>query len=199
MYIEMMTADEAASLRPTQLDALADLLVDAVDGGASVGFLAPLSMRTARGYWRGILAALGEELGLWLAYEGERIVGAVQLAQCSKDNGRHRGEVQKLFVLRTHRGRGIARALLSAVEQYAKKRRIRLLVLDTEAGSPAEQLYRRLGWQEAGRIPDFALSPDGRLHSTVYFYKVLVAFSAGRPRVSEASSATAEHMHLVMI
>ena len=197
MYVEMMTADDVANLRPAQLDALAELLGDVVEGGASVGFLAPLSMRTARGYWRGILAALGEELGLWLAYEGERIVGAVQLAQCSKDNGRHRGEVQKLFVLRSHRGRGIARALLAAVEQYAKKRRIRLLVLDTEADSPAEHLYRRLGWQEAGKIPDFALSPNGRMHPTVYFYKVLVDMP---PAKKAAPRDTApEHMHLVMI
>ncbi|MBD8525875.1 GNAT family N-acetyltransferase [Pseudomarimonas arenosa] len=197
MYVEQLSPESAMQLRPAQFDALAGLLQDVVAGGASVGFLAPLSARTARAYWRGVVAALGEELGLWLAYEGEHIVGAVQLAQCSKDNGRHRGEVQKLFVLRTHRGRGIARALIETVERHAVRRGLRLLVLDTEAGSPAERLYRRLGWQEAGMIPDYALSPDGRLHPTVYFYKSLTPH---KPLAKDAShNSAAEHVHLVMI
>lgn len=196
MYVEQLSATQA--LRPVQLDALAALLQDAVEGGASVGFLAPLSGRTARGYWRGVMAALGEELSLWLAYEGEHIVGAVQLAQCSKANGRHRGEVQKLFVLRTHRGRGIARALLEAVERHAQQQRMHLLVLDTEAGSAAEQLYRHLGWQPAGMIPDFALSPDGRLHATMYFYKTL---STRNPKATKLAKtqASAGPMHPVMV
>ena len=200
MYVEQLTPQQAERLGPLQRDALADLLRDAVQSGASVGFLAPLSARNARAYWCGVLAALGDELGLWLAYEGRRIIGAIQLAQCGKDNGRHRAEVQKLFVLREFRGRGVARALLAAVEQQAKKNGIRLLVLDTEADSPAAKLYRRLGWQEAGLIPDYALSPDGRLHPTLYFYKTLSPSSPKRANpAASRTRANAEPMHLVMI
>lgn len=199
MYVEQLTSKQAERLSPLQLDALANLLRDAVAGGASVGFLAPLSARSARAYWCGVLAALGDELGLWLAFEGQRIVGAIQLAQCSKDNGRHRAELHKLFVLREFRGRGIARALLAAAEGQAQKNGIRLLVLDTEADSPAATLYRRLGWQEAGLIPDYALSPDGRLHPTVYFYKTLAASQPKPAKAAKVTKAPPEPMHLVMI
>ncbi len=99
----------------------------------------------------------------------------MQLALCPKENGRHRAEVQKLFVHSTARGRGISTLLMQAVEAEARSRQRSLLVLDTLLGSHAENVYRHLGWSRAGEIPDFATSPDGKLFPTVYYFKQLGA------------------------
>jgi GNAT superfamily N-acetyltransferase len=152
---------------------LCRLLVDAVHGGASVGFLAPVGPGTAERYWGGVLASLPEGLGLWIAEAGEEIVGAVQLSPCMKENGRHRAELQKLFVLRSHRGQGVASRLMAAAESFARSNGRTLLVLDTQAGSVAEIVYRRRGWERGGEIPDYAATPQGELHPTVYYYKRL--------------------------
>ena len=101
------------------------------------------------------------------------MVGAVQLSPCAKENGRHRAELQKLFVLRSHRGQGVASRLMAAAESFAGATGRTLLVLDTQAGSVAETVYRRRGWERAGEIPDFAATPQGELHPTVYYYKRL--------------------------
>src|SRR5689334_8002135 len=95
------------------------LLIESVDGGASIGFLAPLRPASARAYWDDVVASLGDGRVLWIAEDGDAIVGSVQLAPCLKENGRHRAEVQKLFVLPAWRGRGIARRLTEALEAHA--------------------------------------------------------------------------------
>jgi len=152
---------------------LSRLLVDAVDNGASIGFLAPLTGDRAQAYWKRVFDDLGDHLALWIAEMEGEVVGSVQLALCAKENGAHRAEVQKLFVLTTARGRGVAKKLLAAAEEFARANGRHLLVLDTQAGSDAELLYRRLGWQRAGEIPDYATTPRGELHPTVYYYKSL--------------------------
>lgn len=155
-------------------EALATLLADTVDSGASVGFLAPLDPVEALAWAQGVLADLGPGLHLWLAEdEHGQPLGTVQLAPCLRANGRHRGEVQKLFVHRRARGQRIGSRLMQAVEDHARELGLRLLVLDTQAGSTAESVYRHLGWQHAGNVPGYALSPDGRPHATAYFYKPL--------------------------
>ena len=155
------------------LDGLCTLLRQSVDQGASVGFLAPLSQATALAYWTRIVGALGPELALWVAEDRGRVVGSVQLAPCGKENGRHRAEVQKLFVLPGHRGQGIATRLMDALEACARADGRTLLVLDTEAGSGAEGFYRALGWQRVGEVPDYAASPRGELHATAIHFKRL--------------------------
>jgi GNAT superfamily N-acetyltransferase len=152
---------------------LADLLIDAVHSGASVGFLAPLASSTAQDYWRGVLQSVGESLLLWVAELDGRVVGSVQLALCEKENGRHRGEVQKLFVHRSARGHGIATQLMAAAETEARNRNRTLLVLDTLLGSQAEEVYRHLGWTRAGEIPQYAAAPDGEIFPTVVYFKAL--------------------------
>jgi len=152
---------------------LCALLLDGVDDGASVGFLSSLSEEDASVYWRSVLLSLGERLTLWIAEDESGVVGSVQLSLCTKANGRHRAEVQKLFVLRSHRGHGIARALMARMESFARTHGLTLLVLDTEAGSGAEALYSSLGWQRVGEIPDYAGKPDGRLIATAVYYKQL--------------------------
>jgi GNAT superfamily N-acetyltransferase len=162
---------ETAATAPAE--GLVDLLIDVVRGGASVGFLWPLDRTGARDYWRSVLAALGDGLLLWVAESGPRVLGTVQLAPCLKANGRHRAELQKLLVQPSARGQGIASRLMAAVEAEACARGLTLLVLDTLVGSAADPIYRHLGWQHAGSIPDYAAAPDGTLHATAVFYKRL--------------------------
>jgi acetyltransferase len=152
---------------------LCELLVDAVDGGASIGFLAPFAQSRAREYWSDVFREMPGGLALWIAEEQGKVVGTIQLNPCRKDNAPHRAEVQKLFVLGSQRGRGIASKLLAEVEAFARADGRTLLVLDTEKASVAESVYRRRGWQRAGEIPNYALTPSGAMHSTVYYYKLL--------------------------
>jgi acetyltransferase len=156
------------------LYALDALLRDAVESGASVGFLPPLAAEESRAFWQETLdeVAAGTRLalGAWL---DERLVGTVHLALATKPNGRHRGEVQKLLVHTTARRQGIAQKLLDAIERAALKSGRTLLILDTEQGSDAERLYRRVGYSEAGVIPRFAATTAGPPIATVVFYKEL--------------------------
>jgi GNAT superfamily N-acetyltransferase len=159
---------------PADLRALALLLVDAVDSGAAVSFLPPLSVERAEEYWRVTLGALRDRAACLVARDADGIVGAVQLVPAWSPNQPHRAEVAKLLVHRRARRQGVATALMGAVEDAARGAGFTLLVLDTKRGDGAEQLYRRLGWTESGVIPNYALNADGAtLHDTVVFYKEL--------------------------
>jgi acetyltransferase len=158
------------------LDGLAALLIDVVDGDASVGFHAPLPLRAAQGYWREVIALLDDDVALWLAREPaapHRIVGAVQMQRAGRENGRHRAEVCKLLVLHAARRSGIASQLMAALEDHARALGLTLLVLDTEAQSPAESFYRHHGWQRVGEIPGYASRGDGSLLATALHFKAL--------------------------
>lgn len=153
---------------------LINLLQDTVSSGASVGFLPPLSEEDAHQYWSGVIQEVAEgTCVLLVARDSGCIVGSVQLALATKPNALHRAEVQKLFVLQRQRRRGIGRALMQAVEQVAREYGRILLVLDTRQGDMAEQLYRKLGYREAGVIPAYARSATGTLDGTILFYKSL--------------------------
>lgn len=168
--LRLETLSQEATLA---LPDLVELLRDSVGHGASVGFLAALTDGEALAYWQGVLDRLGPAHRLWVLYEGERMLGTVQLALCEKPNGRHRAEVQKLFVHSSAHGRGLASVLMRALEQGARLSGCSLLVLDTEVGSLAESVYRHLGWAKAGEIPRYAASPDGQLAATALYYKLL--------------------------
>jgi GNAT superfamily N-acetyltransferase len=169
---------EIMPLRPGDaarwLPQLIGLLQDAVDSGASVGFLAPLSDVDAHQYWTKIFAQVSQKGRIVLAaiYEGA-IVGSVQLELASMPNAWHRAEVQKLLVLQSWRRLGIGQALMTAIEQAARQERRQLLVLDTRLGDAAERLYARMGYMRVGVIPKFALSSAGTLDTTVIFYRDL--------------------------
>jgi GNAT superfamily N-acetyltransferase len=165
--IHRLDAGALAGTRP----ALAALLVDCVDAGASVSYLPPLAPADADQFWAGVErgVAAGERVVL-VARDGADLVGTVQLALATQPNGAHRAEVQKLLVATRARRRGIARALMAALDREARAAGRSLLVLDTAQGDAAEPLYRSLGWTEVGVIPDFALMPGGTV-GTVVFYK----------------------------
>jgi len=153
---------------------LAELLVDAVDSGASLGFLPPLAAHEAGEYWRGVRDSLrGGGRRCLIALGPDGIVGSVQLDLATMPNARHRAEVMKLIVHRKARGQGIGRGLMLAVEALALDAGRTLLVLDTRPGDAAEKLYRSLGYFPAGVIPRYARSARGILEDTVYLYKEL--------------------------
>ncbi|MDH6566425.1 GNAT superfamily N-acetyltransferase [Streptomyces sp. SAI-117] len=157
-----------------RVDQLADLLVDTVDGGASVGFLAPMDRAEAVAWWKERVGAVAAgHQAVWAAYDGHRAVGTVGLAFPDKPNSRHRAELIKLMVHRDTRGQGLGRRLLDTAEQAARSAGITLLHLDTEADSPAERLYASAGWIRAGVIPDYAADPAGVLRPTTLYYKLL--------------------------
>lgn len=170
MNIRMLDLPGAQAALP----GLCDVLVDCVDGGASVGFMAPYGIEDAYQFWEGVLPAVASSgTALFVAEADGRIAGTVQVGLQQMPNQPHRGDLKKLLVHRDFRGRGVARALMAAAEAEAVLRGKSLLVLDTATGSPAEELYRRLGWTVSGVIPDYALFPDGRYcDTTVYFKKI---------------------------
>jgi ribosomal protein S18 acetylase RimI-like enzyme len=168
--IERLSEEEARPVLPK----LVALLQDSVNSGSSVGFLPPLTSEAAEEYWLETLNELAQGKRILLvSSEAGEVTGAVQLALATRQNGLHRAEVQKLLVHTSFRNRSIARALMCAVEESARAAARTLLVLDTEQGSIAEQLYEKCGYARAGVIPQYARGADGSLISTVLFYKLL--------------------------
>lgn len=152
---------------------LAELLIDIVEGGDSVGFMDPLPRERAEVFWRDIAddAARGAR-ALLVAEDATGIVGTVHLVLAQPENQPHRADLSKLLVHRRARRRGVGAALLRAAEQIAVEHGLTLLVLDT-ASADAERLYARAGWVRCGVIPGFALMPDGAPCDTVLLYRVL--------------------------
>ncbi|MGW7238472.1 N-acetyltransferase family protein [Streptomyces sp. NPDC054804] len=161
---------------------LAELLADTVNGGASIGFLAPLGREQAAAWWWGRSQAVAAgSLAVWVALDdADRVVGTVGLAFPfpDKPNSRHRAELVKLMVHREARGQGIGRRLLTVAEEAATAAGVVLLHLDTETDSPAEHLYRTAGWTRAGVIPDYAADPGGVLRPTTLYYKHVGALTS---------------------
>lgn len=173
MQIEQLNYEEAKAITGE----LAGVLVDCVDRGASVSFYPPLDPQRAAKFWEAKIAdlAAGRRI-LVVAKEANRVAGTVMVEFIATDNQPHRGEVQKLLVHSDFRRRGLATALMAAVEKASLAAGRTLLVLDTQKDSPAETLYRQLGWQRAGEIPGFIRNPAGFYESTVIFYKNLRAY-----------------------
>lgn len=155
---------------------LAEVLMDCVAGGASIGFMQPLAYAKALAFWQNGLAsaARGERIIL-VAEDGEtrKIVGTVQVVLAMPDNQPHRADIAKMQVHRSARRRGLGETLMRAAEAAAREAGKTLLVLDTVTGSDAERLYTRLGWVRCGEIPNYALWPQGGLCSTTVFYRML--------------------------
>ena len=164
----------APPLAHADADALAELVLDAVAGNASIGFPAGFSRGEALAFWAGVESdALAGRAMLFGSRVDGTLLGTVQLRFSSYPNGRHRAEVAKLLVHSTARRRGLGTMLMRRIEAAALEAGKTLLYLDTETDSAAEILYRRMGWNAAGSIPDFAYRPDGALRPTTFFYRAL--------------------------
>ena len=156
------------------LGALADVLLDCVEGGASVSFMAPLSREVAESFFDKVLTEVKDGSRILLAaFLDSQLVGTVQVLTAMPPNQPHRADVAKLLVLRSARAQGIAAQLMKHVEQVSRSAGKTLLVLDTVTGGIAENLYLRLGWTRVGVIPNYALFPDGTWCDTTIFYKQL--------------------------
>ena len=158
---------------PAELDQLGELLADAVASGASVSFMQPFSAADAREWWQTTLQRTDPRAVVLVVRDESGIVGSVSMHPAWPPNQPHRADIAKLLVHRRARRRGIARALMAAIEACARAAGFTLLTLDTVRGDPAEQLYATSGWQRVGVIPGYALYPDGRPCDTVVFYKTL--------------------------
>ncbi len=162
------------SISAPQIQALADVLIDCVEGGASVSFMLPLVREKAVAFWRDVAAgvARGERALLVSLDDSGGITGTVQLILSQPDNQPHRADLAKMLVHRRARRQGLGDALMQAAERVARECGKTLLVLDT-ASADAERLYARNGWIRVGAIPGYALLPQGGLCDTAYYYKLL--------------------------
>lgn len=153
---------------------LAEVLMDCVQGGASVSFMADYTRERALAFWREAAVQVAQGRRIFLVARDEvGVVGTVQLVLVGIDNQPHRAEVSKMLVHRRGRRRGIGEALMAAVEAEAVRVGRTLLMLDTVSGDAGDRLYRRCGWTAFGTVPDFALYPDGTLCDATFFYKVV--------------------------
>jgi GNAT superfamily N-acetyltransferase len=157
-----------------QIGALSAVLIDCVEGGASVSFMSPLTRERADAFWQGVAQGVAEgERILLVAQEDTSgwIVGTVQVVLKQPENQPHRADIAKMLVHGRARKRGIGAALMRAAEDAARKAGKSVLVLDTVTGGDAERLYERAGWTKSGVIPNYALWPKGGFCDTTVFYK----------------------------
>jgi len=158
----------------TQFEQLTDILLDCVEGGASVSFMLPLSRDRARAFWQHVAAdvARGARI-LLVAEDAQGICGTVQLILDLPDNQPHRADLAKMLVHRRVRRQGLGARLMAAAEAAARESKRTLLVLDAVTGGDGARLYERLGWTRVGDIPNYALYPQGGFCSTTYYYREL--------------------------
>ncbi|HTR05331.1 MAG TPA: GNAT family N-acetyltransferase [Paraburkholderia sp.] len=167
--VRRVSTEEADACAP----ALAEVLIDCVEGGASVGFMLPISRDTALAFWRGVAqgVARGERVLLVAENAQQCIVGTAQLVTAQPENQPHRADVAKVLVHRAARGRGVGLRLMQAIDDAARAAGKSVLVLDTVTGGVAERLYARAGWQRVGMVPNYALMPDGTFCATTFYHK----------------------------
>jgi GNAT superfamily N-acetyltransferase len=156
------------------ITALADVLFDCVQGGASVSFISSFTKSDAELFYENVFEKVEQaERVVLAAFIDSKLVGTVQILTATPPNQPHRADIAKLLVHRSARGHGVGRALMQHVEEVSRQLGKTLLVLDTVTGDPGERLYTNLGWTRVGVIPRYALYPDGRWCDTTIFYKSL--------------------------
>jgi GNAT superfamily N-acetyltransferase len=157
-----------------QIDQLAAVLIDCVEGDASISFMHPLTRDRAVAFWRRVAEGVSVgERALLIAEDAQGLCGTVQLVLEQPENQPHRADLAKMLVHRRARRQGLGAALMRAAENMARECGKTLLVLDAVTGGAAARLYERLGWVRVGDIPGYALMPRGGLCSTTYFYRDL--------------------------
>ena len=156
------------------IEGLCDVLIDCVEGGASVSFMLPMTREKARAFWRRVAAGAerGDRTVVVAEDDDGTLLGTAQVVNAESENQPHRADIAKMLVRRSARKRGLGEALLRAAEKAALQSGKTLLVLDT-ASPEAERLYAREGWQRVGEIPEYALLPDGVPCTTIVFFKKL--------------------------
>lgn len=162
------------ALDDAQIDGLAEVTIDCVEGGASVGFMHPLTRDRAVAFWRRVAQGVAAgDRALLVAEDALGICGTVQLLLAQPDNQPHRADLLKMLVHRRARRQGLGAALMREAEATARECGKTLLVLDAVTGGDAARLYEHLGWVRVGSIPGYALMPLGGFCSTTYYYRDL--------------------------
>jgi len=175
------TIRRLAAVDEQQINGLADVLIDCVEGGASVSFMLPLTRDRALAFWRRVAHGVAKgERALLIAEDDQGICGTVQLILDLPENQPHRADLAKMLVHRRVRRQGLGAALMRAAEAMALECGRTLLVLDAVTGGDAERLYGALGWHRVGVIPRYALMPGGEPCSTTYFYRDLTGAAAAQ-------------------
>ncbi|WP_322029299.1 GNAT family N-acetyltransferase [Paraburkholderia sp. J76] len=171
--IRRLNAEQAQACAP----ALAEVLIDCVEGGASVSFMLPISRETALAFWHAVAQDVGrgERILLAAVDAQQRIVGTAQLVTAQPENQPHRADVAKVLVHRAARGHGVGLRLMLAIDETAREAGKTVLVLDTVTGGAAERLYARAGWERVGAVPNYALMPDGTFCGTTFYHKQLAS------------------------
>jgi GNAT superfamily N-acetyltransferase len=173
MLIDGHVIEQLHSVSEAHIAGLAELLIDCVEGNASVSFMHPLAVPKAVEFWRQVAAGVRDgDRALCIAQDEAGPIGTVQLIFAQPENQPHRADIAKMLVHRRARRRGVGAALLLGAEQIARRSGKSLLVLDTASGD-AERLYARLGWERCGVIPDYALLPRGGYCDTTVFFRRL--------------------------
>jgi ribosomal protein S18 acetylase RimI-like enzyme len=176
-------------LSETEIGDLADLLVAVVEDGASVGFMPPLAREAAEAYWRQVIAP---DHVLLVAERDGRIVGTGQLELAMRANGRHRAEVCKVLVHPDAQGQGVGLAIMTALDDEARRLGRTTLHLDTREDDPANRLYQKAGFTKLGTIPNWARNSDGSLAGTTFYYKVLQESGSGIDDTDSSRPATVD-------
>lgn len=174
MHPHPWTISRPSRLEPAHVGQLADLLIDCVEGGASVGFMTPLARERALAFWGRVADGVASGArAILLAHDASGVCGTVQLVLDLPDNQPHRADLCKMLVHRRARRQGLGAALMRHAETLARDLGRSLLVLDAVTDGDAARLYTSLGWTKVGNVPNFALMPDGTPCSTTYFYRDL--------------------------
>ena len=174
----MITIKRIACIDATTLQVLHNLLKACIEQGASLGFYASTATGLLCSYWHTVAKEVSHNQRLlYILYDKGEIQATVQLALCLKQNGRHRADVEKLLVQPSSHRQGYASKLMAYVESEARQQGIQLLVLDTQSGDKAERFYHAIGYSKVGQIPYYVSDVSGKLFSTSYYYKYLIAHS----------------------
>ncbi|AHG90622.1 GCN5-related N-acetyltransferase [Gemmatirosa kalamazoonensis] len=188
--VRCVEADEARAL----VGALGDVLIDCVEGGAGVSFMAPLDRHRAERFWRAVADGVAADDRALIVAEDRvtgELLGTVQVVYAWPENQPHRADIAKMLVRRSARRRGLGALLMHAAEAVALDAGRTLLVLDTVTGGDAERLYARFGWTRVGVVPNYALMPDGTPCATTIFYKDLSGSGEHAERAGERAKREA--------
>jgi GNAT superfamily N-acetyltransferase len=154
-----------------QFEELAAVLINCVEGSASVSFMPPLARDRALAFWHRVAQGGAPGERAWVVGEDARgFCGTVQRVVDQGENRPQRVDLSKMLVYRRARRQGLGAALMRAAETTARECGKTPLALAAVTGGDAARLYERLGWTRVGEIPGYALMPQGGLCNTTLYY-----------------------------
>jgi acetyltransferase len=165
-----------AATLPVYCPELAELLLDTLHSGASVGYQRTISLQEAESAFSHFRNELdkGERL-IWIARDEQGLAGSISLQLPAQPEALNRANIKLLLVHRRARRSGVGKKLLAELEKTACMRQRGLLSLEVPAGSAAETFYRSQGYRCLGEIPDYLYSAGGYYQPAAIYFKRLFA------------------------